>query len=723
MASSKAYRDTAFLNGTTDYSTEANYLKSIAADRFQEEPNMDIRRALIEKFILEHISIDINDDELLVGRFDPHFRISDRQREEMEKADCSRYVAPSATGHRTVDYERIICHGIKSVIEEIDGQMAKTYDAAKRSLYIAGKTSLEGVCTFAGRMRDALLAKAETADGARREQLLRMAQNFEKAPYEPCTHFFEAMQCLWFIEFCMRCVEDISVTGRLDSFLYRFYRDDLDNGCLTKDFAFEIIEHLYYKHNELYGNWPCSIMVGGTDREGNTVCNELTYLCIDAIETTNLINPSVAICYTEDLPDELLARAVAVISKGCTRPSIFNDSLIVKGLMRAGVTLEDARDYIHSTCVEITPNHASNIYVATPYINLVRAFEFILSEKHCNYRIEPVPGVGPGYGGNTDEIHLAQDVSFSLDSIGDFDAFYALMKQVVSSMIAAHVQGAVIAFRNAAENQSSPLASMLIDDCIKRGLASGNGGAKYNYIYPCFPGFVNLVNGLYAIKKLVFDEKRMTLRDVEALCESNFQDQRMKAYFDNKIDKFGNGCTACDQLAKDLYDFIRVSLSTHDTGIIKFHPSYFAYVYHGAMGEKTMATPDGRLSGKALSECLGAASGTDCHGVMGVIDSISEIDQSYGIGGIATNIRFSQQMISSKDGGKAVVDLIRTFMKKDCFEMQFNVVSQQDLLNAKERPEKYRTLMVRVAGFSDYFVNLRPNVQDEIISRCEHDAV
>jgi formate C-acetyltransferase len=274
---------------------------------------------------------------------------------------------------------------------------------------------------------------------------------------------------------------------------------------------------------------------------------------------------------------------------------------------------------------------------------------------------------------------------------------------------------------------SAPFSSAFLDDCIEKGLDAGAGGAKYNFIYPCFPGYVTLVDSLAAIKTVVYEEKKVTLEALAKMCATDFKDEeRMRLYLVNRCGKFGNDIDEVDNIAKELYDFLRTELARYQHCLGKtatFHPSYFAWIMHGRLGKIAAATPNGRQQGEALSENLGASQGMDKNSPIAVVRSIAKLEQKYGIGGIATNFRFSKAFMNSAEGQKAVKDFIRYFMDSDCFEVQFNVVDQDTLLDAKKNPEKYATLMVRVAGYSDYFTNLAPEIQDEIIRRTEHDAM
>lgn len=743
MTRTEIYRDIAYENGKKypwDIE-EYKYLTYMTVLSMPPGLSRYEKRSMIECSILENMVIEVNEHELLVGRMANSF-VMDAEKEdvikrgwklECELGDSCDWNS-SRTSHRVVDYEKVLHWGIKGVIGEIDEcleRLEETKSAGtdnwreKRDFYHACRKSLLAVCKLAKRYRELLLKKAAQEEKeTRKKELETMADLFAAAPFEPCSHFYEAVQCMWLLQFCFRAVDDISLTGRFDRYMYPFYKKDIETGYITREFALEVIEQLYYKHTELYDTWPGAIMVGGVDREGKPVCNELTYMLLEAVETTGLVNPAVNVCYTEDMPEALLEKSVDLIAKGYTRPALFNDKVIQKGLMAAGVSEEDARDYVHSTCVEITPVAASDIMVATPYVNLCRAFDYILQEKKEAYEIGLLPGVRVGWGGFGPVHYLAEEIPVNLDSLDTFDKYLQLTKDVLRSTLKSSVEAAYRLVDDRARCCSSPLASALLNDCLERGLDCGNGGARYDYIYPCFPGFINLVDGLAAIRKAVYEEKRITLRELGRQCKSNFEDRSLQYYLMNQCPKFGNGDPSADTLAKDLYDFIYEELQKlSKPGKRKIFPSYFAWKAHGMMGAKQMATPDGRRAGEAMSEHLGAVQGQDKNGPTGVVASLEKLDHAVGIGGIASNFKFSREFMESVKGRTAVIEFIKVFMAQGCFEIQFNVVNRRELLEAQKEPEKYRTLMVRVAGFSDYFVNLQKNVQEEIIRRTEHEGL
>ncbi|MGI6238950.1 MAG: pyruvate formate lyase family protein [Christensenellales bacterium] len=682
-----------------------------------------LRRAAIDRALFEEYPIEIDDDEWIIGRFaDPRVLTPE---EEARADEARRYLAASGklagtttafTGHRVVDYEKLLHVGIRAILAEVEEKRAQVdfsnaEDAAKAAFYDSVDISLRAFVRLCERAREALTERAAAqSEPAMRARLLRMAANFERAPMQPCTHFHEALQIMWMLQFALCLVGDISLTGRLDNYMLPFYQKDIESGHITKEFAFELIEHLYFKHNEIYGTWPASIMVGGVDRDGRPVWNELTEMCIEAIRTTGLVNPAVSVAYTPDMPEPLMDKSLEIIAQGYTRPAFFNDRVIREGLRAAGMDERDSRYYVHSTCVEITPIGSSNVQVATPYINLNKAYEYIFNDGRA------ISGA---------ECRVKPDIAFDLGDLPTFEDFKSLTKRVVGGIIRAHLEETAKQLYAFSQYCASPLASAFLDDCIARGMDAGAGGAKYSYVYPCFPGFLNLVDALAAVRCAVYERGMMSLSQMGDLLRGNFEgEERMRQFLINRCPKIGNGMADVDALGVELYDFLRAELRQYTTSVgATFHPSYFAWIMHGVLGKEAAATPDGRKRGEALSECLGAVQGMDKNGPMGILRSIEKFDQKYGIGGIATNLRFTKKLMNSAEGRTGVKHYIRAFMDSGCFELQLNVIDQKDLIDAKANPGKHRTLMTRVAGYSDYFVNLAGEIQDEIIRRSEHSTI
>lgn len=692
-----------------------------AYDQNRSELLHERLRSKLTASILDAVPAAIDEDDLLAGRipFGPWTEAEQAEWDSLGQRAKERGridgTALNATAHRVIDYEKLLAKGINGVLAEvIEKREAVAFSdleaAEKRSFYDACITELQAVLRFQEKYRaEALRLLSCETDPARKKELEAMAAALAKVPAQPAESFAEAIQSMWFMQFTLQVVGDTSLTGRPDNYLYPFYKKDLAEGRITEEEAFSLIEDLYFRHNDIYGSWPASIMVGGRNRQGEPNWNELSWLFIRAIESTGLVNPSVSVCYNEAMPEDLLTLCMETIARGYTRPAIFNDDVVIKGLKEAGVPDEDANYYIHSTCVEITPIAASNILVATPYINLNKVFEYLFNDGEKMYGFD---------------VDFHTPMSVDLDTLDTFDRFYETIKEAIDSLLKgtlSKIQDEVL-YRK--RYGSSPLASCFLNDCLAQGKDAGAGGARYSFIYPCFPGFLNLVDSLAAIRKAVYEDQLVTLQELGGALKNNFEDERrLRAFLLNKCPKFGNDQDESDQIAKDLFLFIKKELDGFGTSLPNgtFHPSYFAWIMHGHLGAQSAATPDGRSQAEALSECLGSVQGMDRSGPIALMHSTSKIPQHYGIGGIATNFRFSKKFMN--EGLKEVIAFVREFMRNENFEAQFNVVDQDTLLDAQKHPEKYRTLLVRVAGYSDYFVDLSPIIQNEIIKRLEHDGM
>lgn len=725
-----------------------NYIRYFMMKAHYENRKCDshiVRMGKVQRAVMENFPILIHPDHLLHGwgaqteeflpehhrrRYDvlgvlnARAELTEEQQAEYDALEAWMNDCPAtsgfgvaATGHRVLDYEKLLTLGAKGVLAEVEGRLeeidySQPGDCERENLYLACREALTGLIHYGERVSAAYKEAAEAVeDACVKARLARLSTIFANVPANPACGFYEAMQSMWTLEFIENSLGDITLTGRPTDYLYPYYKADKEKGLIDDEFVQALINDLYYRHNDIYGAWPAAIMVGGVNRKGEPVWNELTYMFIRAIEETGLVNPSVNVCYNKDMPEDLMQLCMEIIAKGYTRPAFFNDDLIIESLLQAGVPVEDARYYIHSTCVEITPIAASNIQVATPYININKAVEMVLT------------GGGKIWG---DEPEVLSPMQVDTASLDTFEKFLSEIKRAMSMLIRRAVRNDCHGAEQQRRYACAPLSSCFINDCLSLGKDSGTGGARYNYYYPCFPGFINLIDSVAAVKKAVYEEGRFTLESMRELLADNFEDnEKMRQYLLNCCPKFGNDLEETDALGQELYDHIRAELEKYHTALPngKFYPSYFAWIMHGRLGRVAAASPDGRKQGTAVSESLGAAQGRDKNGPLAVVRSISKIDQTWGIGGIATNFRFSKSMMKTEEGRQAVIELVHTFMAERNFECQFNVVDQAVLLDAKKNPENHRNLLVRVAGYSDYFVNLDPVIQDEIITRTEHETV
>ena len=718
-------RDRARENGERKNADWYELCRCRALLRHENEEVHNLKRARIIGQILAEYPIEIDARELLVGRIAVSALPADLQDElqagsgTLKRAGLLSGASGSLTGHRVIDYETVLREGIAGILHRIgqkEGEISGTQarDSERKYFYQACRASLAGMLHFAQRFQEELTRRSEAEpDLLRKAEYQKLADIFAAVPLNPARDFYEAIQCVWFLQFTLRLVDDYSLNGRPDQYLYPYYAKGLQDGSLSRDFARELIESFYLKNNELYDSWPGSLIVGGVDPAGHPVYNELTELFIEAIAAARLVNPAVAICYNEHMPASLLEKCLDVLAQGHTQPAIFNDRVIISGLTGAGMRLEDARNYIHSTCVEMTAIGCSNIFVTTPYINTVKGLEYLLNEgRELTVQQDTIGSYNP-------------QLRFGLGQFDSFAAFLDAYKQILAGMIARAVDCVNDRIYVMNRYASCPLTSCFTHDCIEKGLDTSAGGARYYFAYPCFPGFSSTVDSLNAIRETVFEKGALNLAEFREILRSDFSGQEaFRQYLLNRCPKYGNDLDRADELAVDLYDFIRDCLKPYRNCLGgSFHPSYFAHIVHGIFGEQTAATADGRRAGEALSECIGPVQGMDRQGPTAALNSIVKLDHQYGIGGIAANFRFSKSLLASEEGKKAVAGLIREYMRRGGFQIQINVVDQKTLLDARSNPEKYRNLLVRVAGFSAYFVNLSPIVQDEIIRRTEYEQL
>ena len=683
----------------------------------------EIMRAKVEEALLDSIEPIFDPDDLIAGRLDLEWHEENNAEREKMKELCKARgeyyngIKDSANGHTTLDYEKLLEKGIGGVLKDVKERLLQVrFDdpdgIEKRKFYEAAIISLEAAVRFGNRYHDEAvrLAKSET-DPQRKAALERMADSLSRVPNGPAETFFDALQSLWLYQIMVWVVRELAQQGRPDNFLYPYYKKDIEEGRITPDEAMSLIEDWYLRINYFWSTKrtsATSLMVGGRDRQGNVVCNELTYMFVRAIETTGVIYPSVGLAYNSEIPDDLLDLCIEMNAKGYTRPALFNDDIIIKGLKDAGVSDEDANYYIHSTCVEITPIATSNVWVASKYINLNKIFEYLLNDGKQIFDGEGLEFFTP----------------FDSDpkKLDTFPKFYNEIKKIVDNVLKGEIvlqQERLLMLRRCC---CMPLVDCFTKDCVEKGKNSVAGGTRYRFIYPSFPGFSNFVDSIAAIRKAVYEDKLITLDELGEALKNDFKGfERIHAFLLNKCPKFCNDLDDADDIAADMFKYIRDELKMFNgcEPNTTFHFSCFAYLHHGRLGLEASASPDGRNQGEALSECLGPVQGMDKNGPLALVNSLSKIPQESGIGGIATNFRFSKKIMREKhDEIKA---LVKDFMRRGNFEMQFNVVDQETLKDAKAHPEKYRTLMVRVAGYSDYFVMLPPEIQNEVMKRLEHD--
>jgi len=556
----------------------------------------------------------------------------------------------------------------------------------------------------------------------RKKELERIAEICTHVPAHAPRDFWEALQYYWFVHLGVTTelnTWDAFCPGHLDQHLWPFYEQGLEDGTLTRQQAEELLQCLWIKFN----NQPAppkvgvtaqesstytdfvQINLGGLKKDGSDGVNELSHLMLDVIEEMRLVQPNPSVQISKKSPDRFLKHAAKVIREGMGQPDLFNCDLIVQELVRQGKSLEDARQGGTSGCVE-TGAFGKESYILTGYFNMPKVLEITLNN-----------GVDPRTG---------RRIGLETGDPRQFETFEELFEAYeiqLNHFVDVKIRGNNVVERLYANYMPSPFLSLLIDDCIVRGKDYHDGGARYNTTYIQGVGVGTMTDALTAIKYHVFDEKTMTMEDLLAVLQDDFEGhERVRQMLVNKTPKYGNDDDYADDVMVDVFEAYFDAIDGRPntkggTHRINMLPTT-VHVYFGSV---IGATPDGRKAGMPLSEGISPVQGADRRGPTAVIKSVAKMDHVR-TGGTLLNQKFTPQLLADDAGLDKFVQLVRTYFKLDGHHVQFNVVNAATLRAAQEHPEQYRDLIVRVAGYSDYFCDLGKVLQDEIIARTEHQA-
>lgn len=648
-------------------------------------------------YAFSNLSPSISDGELIVGELKG--ALSGSESEEWEKSykhiaqERCAMAGGGQDSHMAIDYSLLLSRGVGGVIDTVE-QYMKASEGEAREFYSAAKTCLLAVIRHAENyaMHAENLAKSES-DAARRCELLKIAEVCRRVPREPAKSFYEAVQSVHFLTYCLslnpfRYVYQQFQLGHPDRYLYPYYKNDIEKEVITRKSAQELLNCLGIQINvRVPSGLSCGYMVGGRDENGNIVANELTEMLMQVIDDVKLVYPAVGLCYTEDTPGALLENACEILSKGRSHPAIFNDDIITKGLISYGVPEDEAHDYIHSTCVEITPVASSNVWVASPYTNMAQILLDTMTREYDSL-----------------DAHISAIFKRLDESIkNNFEAQNELRKK-----------------REA--NSLNPLLSCFVNDCLTKGVDIERGGARYNWIMPSFVGMANLVDSVYVLKKLVYESGEYTIGELSEILDRNFENnESLRQRILTKIDKYGNDIDEIDTYFS-LFTSHIISECKKYTPVFsngRLIPSVFCWVKHERFGRETGATPDGRLAGFPLGDGSGPCQGREMNGPTASILSSTKWEHYELIGGVAVNMKFSKGSLGNKSLS-VMQSLIKAYMTRGGFELQINVIDRETLENARQNPKNYRDLIVRIGGYSDYFTRLSPEMQEEVIQRTEH---
>jgi formate C-acetyltransferase len=645
----------------------------------------------------------------------------------------------SGDGHIIPNYARLLRQGFKGVIEEVNRVIASLDynndpNAFKKKAFLeAVKISYEAAINFV--LRYAKLAKEmalKESDEERKKDLLKVAEVCQKITEGSPRTFYEALQLVYFIHLLLHIESNghsVSL-GRMDQYLYPFYRRDVEEGKLTREDALELIEWFYLKLYELnkVRPWPetryksgypmfMTITLSGQTREGEDATNELSYLFLDALAETKLPQPTVVVRVHSETPDDFMTYASNVLIKhGGGLPAFFSDEVIIPALMNIGVPIEDARDYAIAGCSEaVVPGKSLSFTGGDCYFNLLKILEITL-----NGGVNPRTGVC---------LYLAKKPNEHKDIDDVIEEFRKQLSYYVSFIVPL----TSITSATDAELNPTPFASGLINYRIEIGKDISEGGGpntKYSHTIIQGHGIANVANSLYAIDRLVFKERIVDVKTFVEILRKNWkgpEGERLRRLV-LSLPKYGNDVNDVDKLAARIARMFAEEVRKYKPwrgGV--FGVSLQGLTANVPEGETTGATPDGRLAGEPLADNASTHAGTDMNGPTATLKSVSKIDHTLFVNGNILNLKFHPSALMTPHGEidelrvKKFAQMVKSFLiDLKGFQVQFNIVSADVLRRAQVEPEKYRNLIVKVAGYSAYFVSLDKSLQDQIIARTEH---
>ena len=747
------------------------------------------RRAKAFKNILEYLPVTIRDEELIVGsntkrprscqvfpefsfdwlesEFDTMehrsadpFYISDETKKVLHEVYkywkgkttselATSYLAPetktamehniftpgnyfyNGVGHVTVKYDKVLSVGYKGILEEIRAEKAKQNvgDAdfnTKRAFLDAAEMSCEAVITYARRYaRLALEMLEKETDENRKRELAIIARNCSRVPENGASNFYEACQSFWFVQMLLQ-VESSGHSispGRFDQYMYPYYKKDIESGEITKEFAQELLDCIWVKLNDLnkirdaasaegFAGYSLfqNLIAGGQNIYGEDATNDLSYMCLEATLHVMLPAPSMSVRVWNKSPHDFLIKAAKVTRTGVGLPAYYNDEVIIPSLLSRGLTIEDARDYGIIGCVE--PQKAGKTWGwhDAAFFNMCRVLELTFSN-----------------GRDTDGTQVGI-ASGDIDTFKTFDDFFEAYKKQMKYCISLLVNADNAIDVAHAERCPLPYLASMVDDCIKRGKTPEQGGAIYNFTGPQGFGIANVADSMFAIRTLVFEQKKYTLHEIKDALDNNFgldggeNAQKYAAIREDilSLDKYGNDDDNVDMLARRAaYTYTKQIQDFKNQRGGQFQAGLYPVSANVPLGAQTGATPDGRYAHKPVADGVSPSAGFDTHGPTASANSVAKLDHGIASNGTLFNMKFHPSALEGDSGLESFVALVRGYFDQKGSHMQFNVVSRETLRDAQKNPDKYRSLVVRVAGYSALFTTLSKSLQDDIINRTE----
>ena len=630
-----------------------------------------------------------------------------------------------AVGEITPDYEDVLFKkGFGGIIKEAKEHISKlsltsAEDMNKKEFYESVILTSEGIIKYANRYADKAREMAKNEASPRKEELLKIAEICSIVPENPPTTFYEAIQFIWFTQIGGIISENPLAlnVGRFDQFMYPYYKHDIEKGIMTKEDIQELIEAYWIKLSEWV--WTISantadffagynqfqnLTIGGKTRDGKDATNDLSYMCLKATERVKTHQPGLSVRIHQDCPSEFLEAVTHLVSKGTGFPAIHNDNAGYQMLINAGYEPEDARDWNNCGCV-VPHFRKTGEWTSAVNINFTAALEFALNEGRSRITGEKVglEEKNPKTFETYEEVEEAFYKQFS----------YLIEQSVVATLLAQKLHKEMV---------PRPFLSSCIEDCMKKGQDLVDTGAKYN-LGPVLTGIGLAVtsNSLAVIKKLVFEDKITTMETLIDAINANWEGYDELRDLALEVPKYGNDINYVDDIAIEMANFYyREGHGYNDINGNPFNTAFMGISNYLPTGKVVGATPCGRKAKEPLSEGVSPFAGSDTSTPLAAMKSAAKLNQDVHSGGTLLNLRLNEDLVNTKRGQSNLGSMIQGFFSLGAFHVQFNTISTETLRKAQEKPEDYKDLLVRVAGYSTQFVNLSRTMQDAIIARTAH---
>ena len=631
-------------------------------------------------------------------------------------------------GETTAGYRQIIEEGIESICSTIRQRKAELDptvpgDIEKEDYLNALLISAEGIYILAERYAAEAERLADTeSDSVRKEELLTIASNCHRVPRYPARTFHEALQSLYIYQICIFMEQNAASynPGRMDQYLYPYYKNDLENGTLTEEKAQELLDCLWVKFSEpclfqdavtaeFAAGYPMfqNVCVGGVTTSGQDAVNPLSYLILQATMDVQLYQPSLSVRYSlAKNPNRFLRKVVELIRLGTGFPAFHNDDIGIRMLMNKGIPLREAFDWNPCGCVETNLEGRLRHYTALADINLGGMIEFVMTN-----------GINRKSGRKV-SVETGDPASFT-----SYEQFEEAVKEQLRYAIRAVVKGSHV-IDNVCMDRIVPALSLSFRDCIQNCKDYAWGGAKYNTGNGIIMiGVADLINSMASVRQLVYDTKRISMENLVAALDADFEGYDVIKKLCDDVPKYGNDNALTNEIAGEMFTFIADEIESYHSKFGTMTPGILPVSGNTPFGLEVGALPSGRHAWRPLADGVSPNGGTDKEGPGAVLKSVSHLPHDRFVQGTLLNMKVERDMLNSENGIRQMMALLKSMCSLGLFHVQFNVIDRETLLEAQKHPEQYRGLLIRVAGYTAYFTELGKDVQDEIIARTEQESL